>query len=262
MDLTMKHTILVAGITFLGVGGAFADKSNKKSKEDKAPKAAQKAKPQKKQVQAKKSEPKMSQPRQAQVKKSEPKKNQSRTKQTETRSAADNKKGKASSSTPQKKDKVVEAKKSPQKSVAKNNRDSQSDRREPAISQKNKTERAKNNSTRDNREKKIFYDDRRDRAVSYFQKQKSQKYGLPPGIAKKYRTDKIPKEWRNRGLQRGYRVPSDYRSSLVAAPVDLISILGGALTGGQNYYLAGSNLIVVDQYYNVVDVVYLPSIVF
>ena len=252
----MRHKILVAGITLLGVGGAFAEKSNKKPKGDKAPKVAQKAKPQKKQSQPKKNQPKQSQP-----KKSESKKEQSRAKQPQKRKVAENSKGKSSSSAPKKKDKTVEARKSQTGSSAKNDRKSQPDRKGQADRGKEKDYSSRNESESDRKRKNVFYDERRSRAVSYFEKQKGQKYGLPPGIAKKYRADKIPKAWRNRSLQRGYRVPSDYRSYLVTAPTDLISLLGGALTGGQRYYLAGSNLIVVDQYYDVVDVVYLPTIV-
>ena len=107
--------------------------------------------------------------------------------------------------------------------------------------------------------KDVFSDQRRAQTATYFEKQKGQKYNLPPNMADKYRGEEVPEAWKNRSIQRGYQVPSEYQSLLVAAPSDLVELMGET-PEGYTYQLAGSNLIVVDKNYEVIDVIYLPTV--
>ena len=78
-------------------------------------------------------------------------------------------------------------------------------------------------------------------------------------MADKYRGDEVPEAWKNRSIQRGYQVPTEHQSLLVAAPSDLVELMGET-PQGYTYHLAGSNLIVVDKSFEVIDVVYLPTV--
>ena len=97
------------------------------------------------------------------------------------------------------------------------------------------------------------------RPLLILKKQKGQKYNLPATMAEQYRGEEVPKAWKNRSIQRGYQVPTDYQNLLVAAPSDLVELLGDA-PEGYTYHLAGSNLIVIDKNYEVIDVIYLPTV--
>jgi hypothetical protein len=98
----------------------------------------------------------------------------------------------------------------------------------------------------------------RTKVVKYFDTYKTNPHGLPPAWATKVRVKEVPAAWKTT-IAPGYVIEDTYRTHLVEAPSDLISVLPTA-PSGVRYYVAGSNVIAVDSGYRVVDSIPIPSI--
>ncbi len=105
-----------------------------------------------------------------------------------------------------------------------------------------------------------FSSDARTRAVAYFDAYKGDPHGLPPAWAGRVRVKELPSTWRSR-IEPGAVITETERSYLVDAPSDLVQVLPAA-SGGVRYYVAGGNVVAVDDRYRVVDSIQIPSIRF
>ena len=100
----------------------------------------------------------------------------------------------------------------------------------------------------------------RTKVVKYFDKYKTEKYGLPPAWGARVKVKEVPAAWRT-SIAPGLVITEEHRPHLVEAPPELVSELPPA-EGGVRYYVAGSNVVAVDSRYQVVDSVQIPSIKF
>ncbi len=98
------------------------------------------------------------------------------------------------------------------------------------------------------------------KVVEYFETQKAHPHGLPPGLAKKVRIEEVPTAWRSTRIEPGVVVEEEYRTHLVEAPPELVQIL--PQREEVRYYIAGSNVVAVDNTYKVVDSIEVPSVTF
>lgn len=99
---------------------------------------------------------------------------------------------------------------------------------------------------------RTFNPEARSKVVTYFETYK----GKPEWRAK---FKGVPAEWRTSRIEPGVVVTETQRSHLVEAPADLVSVLPQP-TAGVRYYVAGSNVVAVDESYRVVDSIQVPSI--
>ena len=100
----------------------------------------------------------------------------------------------------------------------------------------------------------------RNRVVTYFDTFKTQKYGLPPGFFGIVKVEQIPATWRANRIPPGIVVAEPQREYLVAAPPELVKLLPPPDEVEVRYFVAGSNVIAVNEEYKVVDSIQIPSI--
>ncbi len=106
-----------------------------------------------------------------------------------------------------------------------------------------------------------FNPEARTKVVKYFETYKTNPHGLPPGWVTKVKVKEIPTTWRTTRIAPGLVLTEKERPYLMAAPPELIQVLP-APAGGVRYYVAGSNVIAVDQTYKVVDSIQIPSVTY
>ncbi|MEY3895706.1 MAG: hypothetical protein RLZZ214_1225 [Verrucomicrobiota bacterium] len=104
-----------------------------------------------------------------------------------------------------------------------------------------------------------FNPEARTKVVTYFNEYKGNPHGLPPGYATRIQVKEIPSNWRTSRIEPGVVITEAQRSYLVAATPDLVKVLP-APGSGIRYYIAGSNVVAVDDAYKIVDSVQIPSI--
>lgn len=96
------------------------------------------------------------------------------------------------------------------------------------------------------------------RIVKYFDPYKAEAYGLPPGFAGNVEVKRVPKAWRTTRIAPGVIVKEEERPYLIAAPPKLVEVLPKAEK--VRYYVAGGNVVGVDEEYRVVDSIQIPSV--
>ena len=94
----------------------------------------------------------------------------------------------------------------------------------------------------------------------YFDRFKANRHGLPPEWVSRMRVREIPANWRSRILP-GIVIVENERIYLIEAPQDLVDVLP-PLPAGFHYYVAGSNVVAVDDNYRIVESFQIPTIVF
>ena len=94
----------------------------------------------------------------------------------------------------------------------------------------------------------------------YFDRFKANRHGLPPEWVSRMRVREIPANWRSRILP-GIVIVENERIYLLEAPQDLVDVLP-PLPAGFHYYVAGSNVVAVDNNYRIVESFQIPTIVF
>ena len=286
----MNYPTLAAatGMTFLGLSGALADTTNNSSKSSTANRASQKAQPQQNQPRQNRAQQEKGQTKGNQTKPNRTNRNrvlidrtQDQRPNSEQRETADQEpaninteeaRNDRSTDAPLRvTDKTEGDEANPQKFILRDNRGNRledrgqanADREQAnsgsAKSQKENAPNAEPESLREVEKKDVFSAERRSQTATYFEKQKGQKYNLPASVAEQYRGEEVPEAWKNRSIQRGYQIPTEYQPLLVAAPSDLVELLGDT-DEKYSFHLAGSNLVVVDDNYEVVDVIYLPTV--
>ncbi len=98
------------------------------------------------------------------------------------------------------------------------------------------------------------------RVVKYFDPYKTEQYGLPRGLFANIEVSEIPETWRTRAIAPGVVVTEKERPYLVAAPAPLVKLLPPVETTKVRYYVAGGNVVAVDEEYRVVDSIRIPSV--
>lgn len=106
-----------------------------------------------------------------------------------------------------------------------------------------------------------FNPDARTKVVQYFDAYKTSPHGLPPGWAPRFKVKELPPAWTTTRIAPGVIVGEKERPFLVEAPPELIKVLP-APTGAVRYYVAGSNVVAVNQTYQVVDSIQIPTVKF
>ncbi len=101
----------------------------------------------------------------------------------------------------------------------------------------------------------------RKKVTTYFEKYKSEPYGLPPAWVSKVKVKQIPAKWRTDNMTPGFVIPEAQRTYLYAAPTDLVQVLPKA-DDGVMYYVAGRNVVAVTKDYKVVDSIAVPSVTY
>ena len=107
---------------------------------------------------------------------------------------------------------------------------------------------------------RTFNPEVRTRVVKYFDPYKSELYGLPPELVSNVEVKRIPKTWRTTRIAPGVVVREEERPYLVAAPPKLMEVLPPVESTEVRYYVAGSNVVAVDENYRVVDSIQIPSV--
>lgn len=107
---------------------------------------------------------------------------------------------------------------------------------------------------------KSFNPEVRTRIVKYFDPYKSELYGLPPGLAGNVEIRRVPKAWRTTRIAPGVVLREEERPYLIAAPPKLVDVLPPVGDAKIRYYVAGGNVIAVDENYRVVDSIQIPSV--
>jgi hypothetical protein len=100
----------------------------------------------------------------------------------------------------------------------------------------------------------------RTRVVKYFDPYKGEVYGLPPGLAGNIEIQRVPKAWRTTRIAPGVVLKEEERPYLIAAPPKLVEVLPPVETTKVRYYIAGGNVVAVDEDYRVVDSIHVPSV--
>jgi hypothetical protein len=106
-----------------------------------------------------------------------------------------------------------------------------------------------------------FTADARTKALKYFETHKGSQHGLPANVAAKIKTKEMPQQWKSSRIDPGTMFQEKERTYLVEAPADLVEQLPSA-PSGVRYYIAGSNVVAVDQNFRVVDSIQIPTIQF
>ncbi|MES2922388.1 MAG: hypothetical protein V4819_12620 [Verrucomicrobiota bacterium] len=99
----------------------------------------------------------------------------------------------------------------------------------------------------------------RSKVLRYFDTYRGEPMGLPPASAASVKLGEIPAAWMNSSIRTGVVVQESDRSALVEAPAQLVRVLP-AQSGAVRYYLAGSNLVTVNENYKVLDSVRIPTV--
>lgn len=100
----------------------------------------------------------------------------------------------------------------------------------------------------------------RTRVVKYFDPYKGELYGLPPELVGTVDVKRTPKVWRTTRIAPGVVVKEEERPYLITAPPKLVEVLPPLETSKVRYYVAGGNVVAVDEDYRVVDSVQIPSV--
>jgi len=98
------------------------------------------------------------------------------------------------------------------------------------------------------------------RVVKYFDPYKAEMYGLPPELVSKVEIRRVPKAWRTTRIAPGVVLKTEERPYLIAAPPKLVEVLPPLETTKVRYYVAGGNVVAVDEDYRVVDSIQIPSV--
>lgn len=107
---------------------------------------------------------------------------------------------------------------------------------------------------------KTFNPETSTRVVKYFDPYKGEVYGLPPELVKSVEIKRVPKAWRTTRIAPGVVVKEEERPYLIAAPPKLVEVLPPVESTRVRYYVAGGNVVAVDEEYRVVDSVQIPSV--
>ena len=105
-----------------------------------------------------------------------------------------------------------------------------------------------------------FTPEARTKVVKYFDSYKESPHGLPPAWASRVKVEELPETWRTSAIAPGVVITEKERPYLVEAPSDLVSLLPAG--SGVRYYVAGGNVVAIDDGYRVVESVRIPSIRF
>ncbi len=98
----------------------------------------------------------------------------------------------------------------------------------------------------------------RTKVVEFFESYSSNPHGLPPAWVERIEVKEIPSAWRTR-IQPGVVIEQEHRTHLIPAPAELIKVLPPA-PEQVTYYVAGGNVVAVDESYKVVDAIQIPSV--
>ena len=285
------------GMTLLGLSGAFADTANNTSKSNTAARSNQKVQPQQNQPRQNRVQQEQGQAKEGQAKGVQTKANRiildrdrllvDRTQAQRSKSengvdaepqpaninSEEGREDRATDAPLRVTGQTDEDKKSPQKFILRDSRgnrleddgqanadanDKQADNKTASNGKENVPQTSEESQLQINK-KDVFSEKGRSETATYFAKQKGQKYNLPPSLAEQYRGEEIPEAWKNRSIQRGYQISKEHQPLLLAAPTDLVKLLDDT-SKKYDYHIAGSNLIVVDKNYEVIDVIYLPTV--
>ena len=107
---------------------------------------------------------------------------------------------------------------------------------------------------------RTFTPEVRQGVVTYFEPYATDQYGLPVTIAERINIEKTPAAWRTAQIPAGTVITEEYRPLLVPAPEKLVSIFPE--NDAYSYYIAGGNVVVIDEGYHVVDSIRIPSVHF
>lgn len=107
-----------------------------------------------------------------------------------------------------------------------------------------------------------FNPESRTKVVKYFDTYKGERYGLPPGWVTRFKVKEIPTAWRTSRIAPGVIVTEKQRPYLVEAPPELVKVLPAQASKEVRYYVAGGNVVAVDEKYRVVDSIQIPSVKF
>lgn len=99
----------------------------------------------------------------------------------------------------------------------------------------------------------------RKQVVTYFERYKTDPYGLPPAWVSTVKVKELPTHWHTDTMQPGFVFPKAERTYLVAPPADMVKVLPPAPTGVK-YYVAGRQVVAVDPQFTVVDSITIPTI--
>ena len=99
----------------------------------------------------------------------------------------------------------------------------------------------------------------RTKIVQYLDTYRTDPMGLPPGWTVSIQVNEIPAAWCRSRIAAGLVVSASERTYLMAAPAELIRMMP---TDSQHlrYYIAGCNMVAVDQKYKIVDSLNIPTI--
>jgi hypothetical protein len=100
----------------------------------------------------------------------------------------------------------------------------------------------------------------RTKVVRYFEPFAEGRYGLPPEIVTKVKVERMPTVWKTARIKPGAVIEKEYRPLLVSAPPQLVEVLPEPEK--HKYYLAGSNVVVIDDDYRIIDSLHVPSVTF
>lgn len=107
---------------------------------------------------------------------------------------------------------------------------------------------------------RTFTPEVRQSVVTYFEPYAEESYGLPVEVVQQIEVDRIPAIWRNQVIEPGTVITEEYRPMLVKAPRQLVSVFPEH--EGYRYYIAGGNVVVVDEEYQVIDSLRIPTVRF
>ncbi|MES2441018.1 MAG: hypothetical protein V4584_18280 [Verrucomicrobiota bacterium] len=99
----------------------------------------------------------------------------------------------------------------------------------------------------------------RSKVVQYFDTYRTDPLGLPAACAQQIKQREVPASWTSDEIRSGMVVKEGERPALVEAPAELVRVLPARQTSVR-YFLAGINLVAVDDGYKVVDSVRIPTV--
>jgi hypothetical protein len=104
-----------------------------------------------------------------------------------------------------------------------------------------------------------FSPDVRTRVIKYFDTYRTSEYGLPPAIVTRVKAKRPPKVWLSTRISPGVVISETERPMLVEAPPELVQLMPTSDVKVR-YYIAGENVVAVDESYRVVDSIQIPSV--
>jgi len=106
-----------------------------------------------------------------------------------------------------------------------------------------------------------FTPESRTKVTEYFNTYKTNPYGLPPEWVPRMKIKELPPAWRTSQIPTGTVITQEHRTRLLEAPPELVKVLP-ASRPDTRYYVAGGNVVAIDQNYKVVDSLRIPSVKF